>query len=210
MPSFFSRLQFANVGARNAVISSDQSVDAVVANNLSYLLIRNLSAAMPLPARRHSPHRGLMGICCDASSSLKHIFGILRIRAPAEVGRIDARRVIARVQRKPFLGARISSNSQRNMGCEDRNGFSFRPISKPPITCDVFRAYPVPAIILGGHRDLRPESGFQSIIDWGHRVISHGVSPHVCGQGLALLTQRLRPAFSSRITFCSQGAGGAV
>ncbi len=34
--------------------------------------------------------------------------------------------------------------------------------------------------------------------------ISHGVSPHVCGQGRALLTQRFRPAFPSRITICSQ------
>jgi len=36
---------------------------------------------------------------------------------------------------------------------------------------------------------------------------SHVVSPHVRGQGRALLTQRFRPAFPSRITVCSQGGG---
>lgn len=38
---------------------------------------------------------------------------------------------------------------------------------------------------------------------------SHVVSPYVRGQGRALLTQRFRPVFHSRITVCSQPFGGS-
>lgn len=196
--------QLSDITARNAVIIGDQPMDAAISDDFNNLAVRKLCATMPITARRRAPHRGSVNIRCDVPPSLKHIGDILRARTPAEMGRVNTGRVIARVQRKPLRRARISSDSQRNMGCKNRSGFSVRPISKPPVTSGVFRANPVPAIIVGGHSDLRPESGFQSIIDRGHRAVSHIAVLSRCGQGRALLAQRFRPAFPSRLTVFSQ------
>lgn len=38
----------------------------------------------------------------------------------------------------------------------------------------------------------------------GYRLNNHSVSPHVCGQGRALLTQRYRPVSYGGFTLCSQ------
>jgi hypothetical protein len=44
-----------------------------------------------------------------------------------------------------------------------------------------------------------------AIWNQAYLAISHVVSPHVRGQGRALLKQRFRPDFPSRIAFHSQG-----
>jgi len=195
-----------NIGATDAVIGGDLSMQSGVLFDGTNLLVRKLCAAVGFPPCSFSLHSLAVVLCRDTTPSSNPISSVLCVRAPAKMVRVHARWIVARMQSKMSTGARPAIQQQANMRCQHWDRASVFPVSEPSIASPVPTSHPRPADFWRTFGDLFPKALIQLCRNFWQTDISHDRTPNaVIGQGRALCNQRFRPVFDSRFTLRSQG-----
>lgn len=199
----FSRLYIAHSSARNSVISSNTFVLPVIASDRADLVFSQFGADMCEAPRRYRTHfRGmLMGRCAAGPRNL--VVRIIPVSSPAEVFRVHAWRVVARVKGDKPLGSRLAGKGKGYVRSQKRDGLvRDERIRNSPVPLAISGSYPVPAGT--ALFNLIPETGLKVSIKYGHKLVSHVADSLRCGQGRALLTQRFRPNVFNKIDVTTQ------
>ncbi len=147
--------------------------------------------APPFPRRIFTASRDFVGL-------------VLKMGAPAQMLWVAARRIVAAVQGYLALRPWLPDDEKRNVRGD---AFSFVYVEKTIAPARLCR-FPFPALAIRTLFELRPKASLYNIVNPCNVNFSHGADPLRGGQGRALLKQRFRPVFLSRIQPFAQAVGG--
>lgn len=208
MPPTSASLDRAHVRLACAVVYGDEFVRTFVRADRTNDFRGQNRISVDFSSRRAADFASRLSPAVAISG--QRIFGVVGGRSPSKVSRVAARRVVARMQRVSSLKGRGRRHGESYSVGRVRLPFTL-PSSRHELAISMGQPCdPQPAIIGSGDFNFHPKSGFCGVIHWNKIDVIHVADPLRCGQGRALLTQRFRPAFLSRIPVCSQGRGATI
>jgi len=211
-----AKFQFRRLACGRRLIDSIKG--AQVAKFASYFNVGN----KPTPLASVEPHPRSPGATVGPERTIHKVPCWRRLtQVGPSVIRPVAIDVIDKFRPAPFLNGKGYAMSQKNIGSEWPHEVA-RCIPSPerhlpsaptiPLTAPNFSGF-VPRRVEVAHRPSKPSqasaygvvcNAIAEISNIGQRLCSHIAVLSRCGQGRAVLAHCFRPAFSSRITICSQ------
>lgn len=207
MFTFMPSLKLAHISPSYSVIRSYLTMNSGVFDYLLHLACGQFSKPMRWSTRSFLAHCIAMLLGRDISSSTNPVGGVVRIIAPPKMVGVNAGRIVAGVECERTFWPVGPMDCQRNVSGQYGPPLSIDGHSDTPIPSSTCACSPYPAILIASPFNLSPKTGLQFIGDFWQNVISHCAVLSRCGQGLALLTQRLRPALYNKNTAHAQAAG---
>jgi hypothetical protein len=143
---------------------------------------------------------GGVGLPSWPSLSFDAVRSIIHRVSPSEVFRIAARRIVAGVK-APSLRPVLRKHQRHTVGVQM---IFYAKHIKGNLAVSLFRGshFPRPAIIPTGDVNMLPKASLLFVGNMRDIEKSHGVSPHVCGQGRQTMGVVCRPVHSSVTGTC--------